>query len=118
MTTYPQKNPDNPEEKLRIPKDSSVSILSRDTENGQKEVKVLLGNMKIQLLPTSNLPKVIVNGQTILLRDDQIYQERQDGKLMFELWKLNDNSVQLLSDWFDINLVFDGERLLITVSKV
>ncbi|KOX68248.1 Vitellogenin, partial [Melipona quadrifasciata] len=116
MTTYPQLNPENSEEKLRIPKDSNVAILVRDRENDQKEVKVLLGNTKIQFVPTSNLPIVNVNEQTVSVTDDQTYQERQDDKVLFEIFKLNDNSLELISDRYDINLITDGSRLLIKAS--
>ncbi|KAK1126495.1 hypothetical protein K0M31_005130 [Melipona bicolor] len=116
MTTYPQLNPENSEEKLRIPKDSNVAILVRDTENDQKEVKVLLGNTKIQFIPTSNLPTVNVNEQTVSVTDDQTYQERQDDTVLFEIFKMNDNSLQLISNWYDINLITDGTRLLIKAS--
>lgn len=117
VTTFPRMNPENSEEKIRILKDSSVSILVRDTENGQKEVKVLLGNTKIQLVPTSSLPTVIVNEKVVSVTDDQSYQERHRDKILFEIFKLNDNSLQLISDWFDINLIFDGKRVLIKVNE-
>ncbi|OAD61537.1 Vitellogenin, partial [Eufriesea mexicana] len=113
MTTYPRMNPEKPDEKLRIPEDSSVSILSRETEDGRKEVKILLGKDEIVLLPGQPLPKVKVNGMVAEVTTDMSYQQKEKDEVMFEIYKVGSKAIELSSDKFDVSLAFDGERILI-----
>lgn len=118
MTTYPKTNPDNHNEKLHIPKDRSVSVLSRENENGQKEVKILLGSDKIKFVPgTTSQPEVFVNGEKIVVTRDKAYQKMEGNEIIFEIYKIGDRFIGLTSDKFDVSLALDGERVMIKVIK-
>lgn len=117
MTTYPQANPDNPDEKMRMYKLDSVSILTREVENGQREVKVLLGDQEIKFVPTSTVPKIYVNEQLVKVTKDVSWQERKDDKVLYEIFLIGDYSVGLVSDEYELNLVYDGKRIIIKVNN-
>ncbi|CAL7934467.1 unnamed protein product [Xylocopa violacea] len=117
LTTYPKLNPEKPKEKLRIPEDSSLSILSRETADGHKEVKILLGEKwEIKLTPTSLQPKVFVNGKAIEISDAMSHQEKSNDDILFEIFKLGDHSIGLVAEKYDASIAFDGKRLLIQAS--
>lgn len=116
MTTYPKINPDNHNEKLHIPKDRSVSILSRENEAGQKEVKILLGNDNIKFVPaTTGQVEVFVNGDKIVISRNKAYQKMEENEVIFEIYKIGDRFISLTSDKFDVSLALDGERVMIKV---
>lgn len=116
MTTYPRINPDNHNEKLHIPKDKSVSVLSRENETGQKEVKVLLGSDKIKFVPgTTSQPEVFVNGEKIVVSRNKAYQKVEENEIIFEIYKMGDRFIGLTSDKFDVSLALDGERVMLKV---
>ena len=113
MTTYPKLNPENRDEKLRIPEDESLSILSRETESGQKEVKILIGNQEIKLRPSGSQPEVRLNGRNVEISRDASHNEKQDDEVVFQIIRLQDNSIGVVSVKYDVNLVYDGTRILI-----
>lgn len=115
MTTYPKLNPKKPGEKLRLPISQSVSVLTRETDDGHKEVKILLGEDQIILLPKTPLPQVIVNGETIEVTENRSYQKKKEDDVMFEIYKFGEKAIGLSSDEFDIRLIFDGKRIMIQV---
>ena len=116
MTTYPRINPDNHNEKLHIPKDKSVSVLSRENEAGQKEVKVLLGSDKIKFVPgTTSQPEVFVNGEKVVVSRNKAYQKVEENEIIFEIYKMGDRFIGLTSDKFDVSLALDGERVMLKV---
>lgn len=116
MITYPRINPDNHNEKLHIPKDRSVSVLSRENESGQKEMKILLGSDKIKFVPgTTSQPEVFVNGEKIVVSRDKAYQKMEGNEVIFEIYKIGDRFIALTSDKFDVSLALDGERVMLKV---
>ncbi|XP_029035514.2 vitellogenin-like [Osmia bicornis bicornis] len=117
MTTYPKANPNKPEENLALTEENSVSILGRDTQDGQKEVKVMLGQNEIKLLPTGQLPEVIVNGQKVQISRELSHQERKDDDVLFEIFEVGDRSIGIVSNKFEVDLAFDGKRILIRGSS-
>ncbi|XP_076766164.1 vitellogenin [Xylocopa sonorina] len=116
MTTYPKINPEKPTEKLHIPKDASLSILTRETPDGHKEVKILLGDNEIKLMPSSSQPKVYVNGQMIEISDTKSHQEKSKDDIIFDIFKLGDHSIGIVSEEYDMSMAFDGMRILIQAS--
>ncbi|XP_053979658.1 vitellogenin-like [Hylaeus volcanicus] len=111
MTTFPTLNPVDHSEKLRIPKEMSVTILARETEDGRKAIKILLGNQEILLLPGDSQPKVKLNDKDIEVTKDKSYQERRNDEIIFEIFRLADDSIGVTSDEHDIYLVYDGQRM-------
>nr|WRI53860.1 vitellogenin [Bombus eximius] len=113
MTTYPQANPDHPNEKMRMHKLDSVSILVREMENGQREVKVLVGDKEIKFVPTSTQIQVFVNEQPVKVTKDISWQDRENGQVLYEIFLISDRSVRLVSDKYELDLVYEGERIMI-----
>nr|XP_012139901.1 PREDICTED: vitellogenin-like [Megachile rotundata] len=112
MTTYPRLNPRKPSEKLAMSEDESVSILAREI-NGQKEVKVILGQNEILLLPGSELPEVLVNGQKVPVSGTVTHQVRQDDEVVFEIFQRGSHYISVVSEEYDVTLTYDGKRLMI-----
>ncbi|XP_076389432.1 vitellogenin [Megachile rotundata] len=112
MTTYPKLNPRKPSEKLAMSEDESVSILAREI-NGQKEVKVILGQNEIQLLPGIELPEVLVNGQKVPVAGTVTHQVRQDDDVVFEIFQRGSHYISVVSEEYDVTLTYDGKRLMI-----
>nr|XP_012139910.1 PREDICTED: vitellogenin-like isoform X2 [Megachile rotundata] len=112
MTTYPRLNPRKPSEKLAMSEDESVSILAREI-NGQKEVKVILGQNEILLLPGSELPEVLVNGQKVPVAGTVTHQVRQDDEVVFEIFQRGSHYISVVSEEYDVTLTYDGKRLMI-----
>ncbi|XP_071865217.1 vitellogenin [Bombus fervidus] len=113
MTTYPQANPDNPDEKMYMYKFDSVSILIRETENGQREVKVLLGDKEIKFVPTSTEIQVLVNEHPVTVTKDISWQERKDNEVLYEIFQIDEHFIGLVSDKYALSLVYDGKRVMI-----
>ncbi|XP_076174196.1 vitellogenin isoform X2 [Ptiloglossa arizonensis] len=121
MTTYPNINPKKPDEKLPIPEDMTVTILARDTDDGTREAKILLGDDEIVLLSGSSWPEVKVNGNQIVVTKERSYQKREDQDddeqdAVFEIVRLVDGSIGLTSDEYGISVAYDGTRILIETS--
>lgn len=117
MTTYPRANPDNPDEKMHMHKLDSVSILIREMENGHREVKVLLGDKEVKFVPTSTQPQILVNEQLVKVTKDISWQERNGDEVLYEIFLIGDYSVGLVSDEYELNLVYDGKRIMIKVNN-
>ncbi|XP_076672909.1 vitellogenin [Andrena cerasifolii] len=113
MTTYPKLNPENRDEKLRIPEDERLSIVSRETESGEKEVKILIGNQEIKLLPTDSQPEVRLDGKKVDLSQVVSHYEEHAGEVVFQINRLPDNTISVVSEKYDLELVYDGARILI-----
>nr|XP_012139907.1 PREDICTED: vitellogenin-like [Megachile rotundata] len=112
MTTYPRLNPRKPSEKLAMSEDESVSILAREV-SGQKEVKVILGQNEILLLPGTELPEVLVNGQKVPVSGTVTHQVRQDDEVVFEIFQRGSHYISVVSEEYDVTLTYDGKRLMI-----
>ncbi|XP_012139904.2 vitellogenin-like isoform X3 [Megachile rotundata] len=117
MTTYPKLNPKKPSEQLAMSEDESVSILAREI-NGQKEVKVILGQNEILLLPGSELPEVLVNGQKVPVSGTVTHQVRQDDEVVFEIFQRGSHYISVVSEEYDVTLTYDGKRLMIEESEM
>ncbi|XP_076239410.1 vitellogenin [Calliopsis andreniformis] len=118
MTTYQKMNPENHNEKLRIPENNRVTVLSRETESGQKEVKIILGDQEIRLFPTNSQPEVTINGKNQQITQDVSKQEKQNDETLFEIYRLSDNSIGLVSQKYNVDLVYDGKRVLIKANHL
>ena len=113
MTTYPQANPDNLDEKMYMYKSDSVGILIRETENGQREVKVLLDDREIKFIPTSTQIQILVNGYPVEVTKDISWQERKDNMVLYEILQIDDHFIGLFSDKYALKILYDGKRLMI-----
>lgn len=102
---------------MRMQKFDSASILIRDMENGRREVKVLLGDKEIKFVPTSTQPQVFVNEHLVKITKDMSWQEREDDEVLYEIFQIDDHFIVLVSDKYELNLVYDGKRLMIKVNN-
>lgn len=119
MTSYPKDDPDRPSEKQSIPNDMHVTILTRDNENGQRELKITLGDKEIELTNSKpREPRAKVNGQSIQYSKQKSHQEKQGNQVVFEIFELSDKSVKLVSDKYNVKIVYDGSRAQVQVSVI
>ncbi|KAJ8672570.1 hypothetical protein QAD02_003829 [Eretmocerus hayati] len=111
MTSYPKNDPESPTQKQNIPKDSRVSVLAKETEGGKKVLKVTLGEKEIKLTPSdTQRAEVTIDDKKVDLSKKRSYQEKQEEKVLFEVLKQEDRSIKIISDKYDIKIVYDGSR--------
>lgn len=109
MTTYPKRDPNNPEKTLKIPKYSKMIVMAREMDDGSKQIRMLLGDQEIHLQKSDNL-EVVVNNQVA-----NFWHGSHHGDT-FEIYQL-DGMIVIYSFEYEIYAVYDGERILIRVSK-
>ncbi|XP_076296565.1 vitellogenin [Lasioglossum baleicum] len=117
MTTYSKLNPEKQGEKLHIPEDMSVSVLAREIEDGHKEVKILLGEQEILLIPGDSEPQVQLNSQPLKITQEKGFQKRKESEVKLEINRLGDNSIAVTADEQDVKVIYDGKRILIKASE-
>ncbi|XP_011500236.1 PREDICTED: vitellogenin-like [Ceratosolen solmsi marchali] len=111
MTANPKNDPDRSGQQLDLPEDMHVTILTREDDNGNKELKVTLGDNEVNLWGSSSRRvQVKVNNEKIEYSKQNSYQEKKNGDILFELLELQDKSVQLISDRYDVKITYDGSR--------
>lgn len=110
MTTYPKRNFNNPEKTLAIPQYSKMLVLAREMDDGSKQMRIILGDQEIHLQKSNNRLEATVNGQ---LANFSHKSYREDE---FEIYQL-DGMIVIYSLEYEIHAVYDGERMLIRVSK-
>ncbi|XP_031845188.2 vitellogenin [Nomia melanderi] len=116
FTTYPKMNPEQPGEMQRVPEDLSVSILAKEVGDGRKEVKIMLGKREIVLLPGETEPEVLVDSQKVPISREKNFQERRKDEILLEINRLSDNSIAVVADKQDVQLIYDGKRIVIKAS--
>ena len=67
----------------------------------------------MKFVPTSSQPKIFVNEQLVKVTKDMSLAGK-DGRRGFdnEIFQINDHSVGLVSDEYELNLVYDGKRIM------
>lgn len=119
MTPYRKYDPDTPSQKLQIPENMHASVLARENENGQKELKITLGESLIELSASGlRQTRAKVNGEKVNYSKHKSHKEKKHGKVTFELFELPDKSLKLISEKYDIEIVYDGYRAQIEVCEL
>ncbi|XP_033336974.2 vitellogenin isoform X1 [Megalopta genalis] len=116
MTTYRKQNPEKKDEKLRIPKDTSVSILARETEDGHKEVKIMLGERQLELKMKGSRPEAWLDSKLLEVTQDKGFQHQEDYDVMLEIVRLADDSIAVMGTEQEVTVIYDGQRILIKAS--
>lgn len=118
MTSYPEENPGKSNKRKDIPDNMRVSVLTREDENEQKELKIMIGEKEIDLKPSKSASRRVdaeVEGKKIELSQKRSHQERKNGRVVVEIFELPDKSVKVVSDKHSIEIVYDGTRAEIEV---
>ena len=122
MTTFPEEDPDRPSHDRPIPRDMKTIILIRENEDGKKEMKIVLGHREIILKKPSYHIEVTVDGNPVSVSKRKSFEKRSkerdlEGKHInkFEIYELEDGSVKVTSESNGVEVVFDGQRMKITV---
>ncbi|XP_001607388.1 vitellogenin [Nasonia vitripennis] len=111
MSSFPKNDPDRPSQQQPIPNDMHVTVLTRENENGQKELKITLGDKEIELSTSGpHEPRAKINGESIRYSKQKSHQEKQDNQIVFEIFELSDKSVKVVSDKFNVKIIYDGSR--------
>lgn len=117
MTIAAKKNPDKSSQNQDIPENMHVSILAKENEDGQKELKITLGGKEIELSSSGpRQTRTKVDGKEVEYSNEKSHREKKDGQVVFELFELQDRSVKLVSDKYNVKVVYDGSRAKIEVS--
>lgn len=121
MTTYPKNDADSPSQQREIPEDKRVSILTRENDEGKKEMKITLGDNEVELKPApesdAESKEVVakLNGERIQFSQWRSHQHRKDEEEEWELFRLRDKSAKLISKKYDVFIIFDGTRAKVKV---
>lgn len=108
---------------IHLPKDSDVAIISRQ-KDGNKEVRIYFGDKEVQLQKKNDNILVSVDGQLGKeykkqnKQDTTVYQEKQNGEIYMQIYELPDRSIKLHSGKYGIFVVYDGQHILLHVSKI
>ncbi|XP_025073621.1 vitellogenin-2-like [Pogonomyrmex barbatus] len=114
MTTFPKRNPNNPEKLLTIPENSQVLIKVREMDDGSKEVKMIFGCKEIYLRKRDDRLEVTVDGKTEEFSQHKSYA---DDDNTFEIYELHDGSINVYSEKHKINAIYDGERIQVEAHR-
>ncbi|XP_014605280.1 PREDICTED: vitellogenin-like [Polistes canadensis] len=115
LTTYPKHNPNKFNELWDIPEDMKLSIVAQETENNKKEIRVQVGNDEVQLRQSGMELEAMVNGQKVRCSQKESYKQVKNDELVFEIYKLPGPALKLQSAVYDLDLVYDGNRVQIEV---
>lgn len=110
MTTYPKRDPNNPEKTLKIPEYFKTMVMAREIDDGSKQIRMILGDREIHLQKSDNRLEAMVNDQIVN------FSHRSYREDTFEIYQL-DEMIAIYSLEYEIYAVYDGERILIRVSK-
>lgn len=118
MTVSPQQEYDR-SQVTRIPQQLRTAVLVREQAYQSKQLSILLGESEIdmQRVKIGKTIEVRINGQRLTVPDDQSYRYTQNNIDVAEIFYLSDGSIELISTRYGINLVYDGERVQLQVSK-
>lgn len=111
MTTYPQYYDSH---KNKIPENSKVAILAQDANDGSRIITVIMGNHEVQLMKSDNRAEAVVGRETLDL--SRSYQHIENDETIFEIARLPDESINVYSNKYGLNIVYDGKRVQIWVS--
>ncbi|KAG7213605.1 hypothetical protein KM043_002858 [Ampulex compressa] len=111
MTTYPKRNADKNEEFVRIPRDMRVTVLAREIGDNKKEVKMKLGDKEVRFGSHGAKLEALVDGKKVDCSNGKTYREVTEKDVEFEILEYEDKSIRLISDKYDIDVVYDGERI-------
>ena len=117
MTSYPKNDPDRPSQQEQVPDDMHISVLVKETDDGRKELKITLGDKEVELKSKeAQKNQAKVDGKDVEYSQQQSYQEKKNGKIMFEIYELSDKSVTVDSKKYNVRITYDGQRAEVEVS--
>lgn len=119
MTSFPKTDPDQQNKSQDILDIMRVSILTRDSNDQHKELKITLGGKEIELKPSaspSQLVDAYIDGEKTEVHRRKSQQEKKNGQVTFEIFQLPDSSVKVVSDKYGVDVVYDGSRAEVEVS--
>ena len=116
MTTYPKHNPERRSQYQEIPEDMHATILAKENNNRRKNKKIIFGEIEIKLtLSPDDKVHAKINDKEVEYSQQQSYRMKQKDQVIFELFNLADNSVSLISDKYNIKIIYDGRHTQIEV---
>lgn len=111
------------DEYIHLPKDSDVAILSRE-KDGNIQVRLYFGDKEVQFEKVNDNIRVSVDGRLGReykkqnKQDITVYQDKQNGEIYMQVYELQDRSIKLHSGKYGIFAVYDGQHILLHVSKI
>ena len=115
MAPYPKRDSNNPEKILSFPYDVRAVVMAREMDDGTKQVWIILGHEEIHLRKLDdNLQVSIVSGEDY---DSYFLNHTNYGQTDLYAIYQEDGIIIMLSLQYSIHIVYDGERILLYVSK-
>ncbi|KAL1130709.1 hypothetical protein AAG570_011950 [Ranatra chinensis] len=98
--------------------DQDISVLVRDAQSGQKEVKIVFEGYEVDLQPGSGKPVVTVNGEKVKYSEDNLAEfEDEAGETVLQVYALPEGGVRLYAPQQDIEVIYDGHRVKLSASN-
>nr|XP_012221881.1 PREDICTED: vitellogenin-1-like [Linepithema humile] len=93
-----------------------VNVMAREINN-RLQVRVLLGEREYRLQQLGDRLQVLINGQEVKLSKQKSHQDKEKRKTVAELFIQPDDSLTLNSKNHGINILYDGKRVRLQVTK-
>jgi hypothetical protein len=110
MTTYPQENFNK---SFIIPQEKNVAVIVIDMH-----VMIILDS---DIIILEKSLKTMVNKlsgeQNVQFSEYTSYRRKHKNKTVFEIYKLPDGSVRLISKKYGVNAIYDGQNIRLEVSR-
>ena len=115
MAPYPKRDSINPEQILDFPYDIRAIVMAREMDDGTKQVWIILGHEEIHLRKLDDRLQVSIVGD----EDYDSHFSRNTSYRQTDLYAIyQENEIIVMhSLQYDIHIVYDGERILLYVSK-
>lgn len=100
-----------------ISEDKHVTVMTRDNEDGQKDLRITMGEREIDLSSRGNgQVEAKVDGKMITLSKKPGYQENENGQVLLEIFQFPGKSVKVISKKYGVEILYDGSRAMIKVT--
>ncbi|XP_019887836.2 uncharacterized protein LOC105281428 [Ooceraea biroi] len=111
MTTYSKRNPENPNEFFPIPEEMQLAVVVQDTDDNHRQVRMIMGDNKLEMHKSGDHVEATLNGEKVPFSQYKSYRVKEDDETIIEIFELPDGSVRVMSEKYEMNVVYDGERV-------
>ncbi|XP_035723486.1 vitellogenin-like [Vespa mandarinia] len=115
FTTFPRNDPSEHNRKMNIRENMEVFVTVEETERNKKELQMLLGNNEILFKSSDTEVSAWINGQRVKCSQKESYRHIKNDETHYEIFELPGSAIKLISDKYDIELVYDKDHVQMTV---
>lgn len=92
-----------------------MAVLVKETDDGHKQVRIFMGDEQIEMQKSGEHLEATVNGEKVQLSQHRSHRIQKDDETIIEIFELPDGSIRALSDEYEVDVVYDGERVQVEV---